>query len=95
MEIAFTWDCCWTRINVSEKHGSTATAAQISQAAASILVHHVEGPTIPELNAFQSSQMLQLLGVRLTPSRQKCGLLAFNVLQTMLRTLAGRIPADE
>jgi nitrogen fixation NifU-like protein len=56
----------------------------ISQAAASILAHHVEGRTIPELKAFQAAQMLELLRVRLTPTRQKCGLLAFNVLKTML-----------
>jgi nitrogen fixation NifU-like protein len=62
----------------------------ISQAAASILVRHVEGRTIPELNAFQTPQMLQLLGVRLTASRQRCGLLAFQVFQTMLRTLQSR-----
>ena len=65
----------------------------ISQAAASILVRQVEGRTISELSAFQASQMLLLLGVRLTASRQKCGLLAFKVLETMLRTLAGRKPA--
>ena len=62
----------------------------ISQAAASILVRYVENQTITELNAFQASQMLQLLGVRLTASRQKCGLLAFEVFQTMLRTLEGQ-----
>jgi nitrogen fixation NifU-like protein len=32
----------------------------------------------------QAAQMLELLRVRLTPTRQKCGLLAFNVLKTML-----------
>jgi nitrogen fixation NifU-like protein len=67
----------------------------ISQAAASILARHVEGQTIPDLKDFQASQMLQLLGVRLTSSRQKCGLLAFQVLQTMLRTLEGQVPVDK
>jgi nitrogen fixation NifU-like protein len=62
----------------------------ISQAAASILARHIEGQTILELNAFQSSQMLHLLGVRLTSSWEKCGLLAFRVLQVMLRTPEGR-----
>jgi nitrogen fixation NifU-like protein len=67
----------------------------ISQAAASILVRHVEGQTIPDLNAFQAWQMLQLLGVRLTASRQKCAVLAFKVFQTMLRKLEGDLPASK
>lgn len=67
----------------------------ISQAAVSMLARHVEGQAIPELNAFQPSQMLQLLGVRLTTSPQKCGVLAFNVLQTILRTLECRMLADK
>ena len=67
----------------------------ISQAAASILVRHVEGRTIPELKAFQTSQMLQLPGVRLMASRQKCGLLAFKVLQAVLRTYERRTPASK
>lgn len=58
----------------------------ISQAAASILVRHIEGQTFLELTKFQASQMLQLLRVRLTVSRQKCGLLAFKVFHTMLRS---------
>ena len=66
----------------------------ISQAAASILARHVDGRSIPELKAFQSSQMLELLRVRLTPTRQKCGLLAFNILKTMLGRLEQRHPVE-
>jgi len=56
----------------------------ISQAAASILCQHVEGKTVDELRALQAKDMLKLLQVPLTPSRQKCGLLGFKVLKTML-----------
>ena len=59
----------------------------ISQAAASILSHEIEGKTIDELKSFQAPQMLELLKVRLTASRQKCGLLSFKILKTMLYTL--------
>jgi nitrogen fixation NifU-like protein len=58
----------------------------ISQAAASILVRHIEGRTIDELAAFNEAEMLDLLRVRLTASRQNCGLLAFRVLQKTLCT---------
>lgn len=56
----------------------------ISQAAASILCEHIEGKPLAELQKFQAKDMLGLLQVPLTPSRQKCGLLGFKVLKTML-----------
>ena len=59
----------------------------ISQAAASILCEAIEGKSIDELREFQAKDMLDLLKVRLTASRQKCGLLGFKVLKTMLYTL--------
>ena len=59
----------------------------ISQAAASILCQEIEGKSLNELKDFQAKQMLDLLKVRLTASRQKCGLLSFKVLKTMLYSL--------
>ncbi|MBI1345601.1 iron-sulfur cluster assembly scaffold protein [bacterium] len=56
----------------------------ISQAAASILCEYAEGKTRADLQALQAKDMLKLLQVPLTPSRQKCGLLGFKVLKTML-----------
>lgn len=62
----------------------------ISQAAASILTKEIEGKTLDELREFQAKEMLGLLQVRLTASRQKCGLLSFKVLKTMIYTLDER-----
>ena len=59
----------------------------ISQAAASILCESIEGKSLDELKNFQAQDMLDLLKVRLTASRQKCGLLGFKVLKTMLYSL--------
>lgn len=59
----------------------------ISQAAASILCEAIEGKSLDELKDFQAPQMLDLLKVRLTASRQKCGLLGFKVLKTMLYSM--------
>jgi nitrogen fixation NifU-like protein len=59
----------------------------ISQAAASILCEHIEGKSIAELKTMTAPQMLQLLQVPLTASRQKCGLLGFKVLKTMLYSI--------
>jgi nitrogen fixation protein NifU and related proteins len=62
----------------------------ISQAAASILTEQIEGKSLDELKEFQARDMLDLLQVRLTASRQKCGLLCFKILKTMIYTLDER-----
>jgi nitrogen fixation NifU-like protein len=62
----------------------------ISQAAASILTREIEGKTLDELKEFQAPQMLDLLRVRLTAARQKCGLLCFKILKTMIYSLDGQ-----
>ena len=59
----------------------------ISQAAASILCESIEGKSVAELREFQAQDMLNLIKVPLTASRQKCGLLGFKVLKTMLYSL--------
>lgn len=63
-------------------HGCT-----ISQAAASFLTREVEGKTLAELRELPAQRVLDLLKVRLTASRQKCGLLCFKVLKTMIYSL--------
>ncbi|MBM3969917.1 MAG: iron-sulfur cluster assembly scaffold protein [Planctomycetes bacterium] len=59
----------------------------ISQAAASILCQYVEGKTLDELRGFQAPEMLRLLKVPLTATRQRCGLLGFKVLKTLMYEL--------
>lgn len=59
----------------------------ISQAGASILCQHVEGKSLNELRGFQAPDMLRLLKVPLTATRQRCGLLCFKVLKTMMYSL--------
>ncbi|HAA50771.1 MAG TPA: SUF system NifU family Fe-S cluster assembly protein [Planctomycetaceae bacterium] len=56
----------------------------ISQAAASILCEHIEGMTLSEIEAFDAPAMLDLLQVQLTAVRQRCGLLGFKVLKTLV-----------
>jgi nitrogen fixation protein NifU and related proteins len=63
------------------------TGCAISQAAASILCEEIEGKSLEEIREFQAPQMLDLLKVPLTASRQKCGLLGFKVLKTMVYVL--------
>lgn len=59
----------------------------ISQAAASILCEHIEGKSVDELKNMQAQNMLEMLRVPLTATRQRCGLLGFKILKTMLYSL--------
>ncbi len=56
----------------------------ISQASASMLLEHMQGKTVDDVKAFTADSMLNLLGVRLPPNRQKCCLLPWRVLQTAI-----------
>jgi len=52
----------------------------ISQAAASMLTEKVHGKLVQEALALQSSDMLQLVGIMLGPTRARCALLALEAL---------------
>jgi nitrogen fixation NifU-like protein len=56
----------------------------ISQAAASMLAEHVEGKALDEVRRFSAEDMIRLLGVPLSATRLKCGLLAWRALQQAL-----------
>ena len=56
----------------------------ISQAAASMLVEHIEGKDVGYVKQFSAEEMLKLFGARLTPNRQKCCLLSWKVLQSAI-----------
>ncbi|MFQ5657023.1 MAG: Fe-S cluster assembly sulfur transfer protein SufU [Candidatus Methylomirabilales bacterium] len=56
----------------------------ISQAAASILTERIKGTPLERVRGFSKDEMLQALGIPLSPIRLKCGLLALKVLKTGL-----------
>jgi nitrogen fixation NifU-like protein len=56
----------------------------ISQAAASMLAEHIEGRPVDEARQFSADDMVRLLGFPLSPTRLKCGLLAWRALQKAL-----------
>jgi nitrogen fixation protein NifU and related proteins len=61
----------------------------ISQAAASMLVEKFDGKSIEEVKRFTAEDMLKLFGARLTPTRQKCCLLSWQVLQAAIYSPIG------
>jgi nitrogen fixation NifU-like protein len=56
----------------------------ISQASASILMEMVDGKSIAEIKALGKDELLEELGVTLSPARLKCALLSFSVLKSAL-----------
>lgn len=56
----------------------------ISQASASILMDLVAGMALDEVKAFSKDDLLDELGVELSPARLKCALLGFSVLKSAL-----------
>ncbi len=53
----------------------------ISQASASMLTDEIKGKTLDELRNFSKEDLLDLLGVPLSPVRLKCALLSLKVLK--------------
>jgi len=53
----------------------------ISQASTSILAEHLEGVPLEEARKLTSADALKILGLTLTPTRMKCGLLGWRALQ--------------
>jgi nitrogen fixation protein NifU and related proteins len=58
----------------------------ISQASASMLMERFDGKHVDDVKRFTADDMLDLFGVRLTPTRQKCCLLPWRVLQTVIHS---------
>lgn len=56
----------------------------ISQASASILMELVEGKSLDDIKAMGKDELLDELGITLSPARLKCALLSFSVLKTAL-----------
>jgi nitrogen fixation NifU-like protein len=64
----------------------------ISQAAASILTEMVDGQPLDEVKAISREDLLEELGVPVSPARMKCAMLGLKVLKA---GLYGVPPADE
>lgn len=64
----------------------------VSQAAASMLVECIEGLDVSQARAFGAEDMLKLFSAPLTPSRQRCCLLAWRVLRQALASTATAQP---
>jgi nitrogen fixation NifU-like protein len=64
--------------------GFTGRGCAISQASASLLTDEVKGKTVDDAAKLSSTDVLDLLGIEISPARLKCALLS---LETLQRTL--------
>ena len=53
----------------------------ISQASADLLIESIQGRTVEEVKAISKEELLDLLGIELSPIRLKCALLSLKVLK--------------
>jgi nitrogen fixation NifU-like protein len=54
----------------------------VSQASASILTEMVEGMTVDEVKALTKDDLLEEIGIPVSPARMKCALLSLKVLKS-------------
>jgi len=72
-------------VRVNDNHISeiafSGQGCAISQASASILTELVDGMSLDEVKAFSKDDLLEEIGIELSPARLKCALLSLKVLK--------------
>jgi len=67
----------------------TGRGCAISQASASLLTDEVKGKTVEEVAALTSEDLLELIGIDISPARLKCALLSLDTLEHALAEADG------
>jgi len=79
---------------VVDRVAFTGRGCAISQASASLLTDEIKGKTVDEVAAIRADDLLDLLGIDISPARLKCAMLSHDSLQHVLGDL-GVAPAAE
>lgn len=64
--------------------GFTGRGCAISQASASLLTDEIKGKPVADVAGFRADDLLELLGIEISPARLKCAMLSFDSLQHLL-----------
>lgn len=73
--------------------GFTGRGCAISQASASLLTDEIKGKPVRDAAAMTSQDVLDLLGIEISPARLKCALLSLETLQQALAESAAATAA--
>ncbi len=70
----------------------TGRGCAISQASASLLTSRVKGKPLSEIKAIDRDQVVQMLGIPISPVRLKCALLSLAVLREGIEIYEKKLP---
>jgi nitrogen fixation protein NifU and related proteins len=65
----------------------TGRGCAISQASASLLTDEIKGKPLADVEAFRADDLLDLLGIEISPARLKCAMLSHDTLRKALDEL--------
>jgi nitrogen fixation NifU-like protein len=72
------------KAGVVERVAFTGRGCAISQASASLLTDEIKGKPVDEVAKLQGDDVLELLGIDISPARLKCAMLSLDTLQQAL-----------
>ncbi len=75
--------------------GFTGRGCAISQASASLLTDEIKGKPVGDVSAFAATDLLDLLGIEISPARLKCAMLSFDSRQHLLDEIGVKPLAKE
>ncbi len=68
----------------------TGRGCAISQASASLLTDEVRGKAVEDVAKIGAADLLELLGIEISPARLKCAMLSFDSLQHLLDEIGAK-----
>jgi nitrogen fixation protein NifU and related proteins len=77
---------------IVDRVGFTGRGCAISQASASLLTDEIKGKPLKDVAAFRADDLLDLLGIEISPARLKCAMLSHDSLQHVLGDLGAAQP---
>ena len=72
----------------------TGRGCAISQASASLLTDEIMGMPVEKAEAYRADDLLDLLGIDISPARLKCAMLSLETLEHALAEPVASAPAD-
>ena len=77
------------RDGVVKEIAFTGRGCAISQASASLLTDEIMGMSVEKAEAFRADDLLELLGIEISPARLKCAMLSLETLEHALAETPG------